>query len=316
MSHFLLGLTFRSNLFGPALMLGIASAGLYGILAVTLVLTYRVSRTIGFVQGGIAFLGTFLYYWLAYVDIADFGAKPRLSRPLAALVVMAVGGVLGALYGMTVTGKRMAAWPRIVLTTYSLAGLLTLAGITVTVIPAEERRVASPFGIKTFNMFGAVVSIHQVMTVLILVALVAVLTAVLRRTRTGTYVRAIADDVEASRFLGISLTRVGMGVYAFSGAIAGLAGVLLATSVGTGPPTILLIFLRALLVAVLGGFTSLSLALVGCLVLGAGETMLTAGVLGKISSGTIELTLISAIFVLVFAINQFRPIRVLEATGV
>src|SRR5439155_1852073 len=103
----------------------------------------------------------------------------------------------------------------------------------------------------------------------------------------------------------------GMGVYAFSGATAALAGALLSATVGTSPPTILLIFLRALLVAVLGGFTSLPLALAGCVLLGAGETMLTAGVFGQLGDGTIELIVSTAILGLLLAINYFRPIRVL-----
>ena len=308
----MIGLTFNSGVLGPALILGVATAGLYGLLAVSVVLTYRVSRTIGFVMGGIAFVGTFLFYWLSY---ADFGETPRLGRTPAMLVVMAVGAAIGAFYGMTVTGKRMANYPRIVLTTYSLSGFLILAGLAVTVIPAEERRLPSAFGARTFKLFGTVVNIHQAATVVILVTLVAGLTVILRTTRTGTYIRAIADDVEASRFLGIPLSKVGTGVYAVSGAIAALAGVLLASAVSTSVPNILLIFLRALVVSVLGGFMSLPLALAGCLLLGVGETMLKAGVFGAVGNNVREVLLMSLIFGLVFLINHFRPIRVIEATG-
>jgi branched-subunit amino acid ABC-type transport system permease component len=137
----------------------------------------------------------------------------------------------------------------------------------------------------------------------------------LRSTRTGIFIRAIADDVEASRVVGIPLTRMGSGVYIFSGAIAGLAGALLASSVGTALPNILFIFLRALIVAVLGGLTSLPLALAGCLLLGVAETILTAGVFGLVANDQREMIVMGLIFGLVFVINRFRPIRVLEATG-
>ena len=50
----MIAVEFHSNLVGPAVVLGVAAAGLYGLLAVSLVLTYRVSRTIGFIHGGIA----------------------------------------------------------------------------------------------------------------------------------------------------------------------------------------------------------------------------------------------------------------------
>ena len=307
-------LTFNSDLLRPALVLGIAAAGLYGLLAVSLVLTYRVSRTIGFVQGGVALAGAYLYRYLT-VGSEQVVSEDRLSEVPALVITVLAGGVVGAVYGAVVTGKRMANYPRIVVTMFSLSGLLLLAGFTTTLIPADEGRVPSAFGTGVVKIFGGVATIHQVATVVILLAPVGLLTVALRHTRTGVFIRAIADDVEASRVVGIPLTRMGSGVYVFSGAIAGLAGVLLASSVGTAMPNILFIFLRALIVAVLGGLTSLPLALAGCLLLGVAETILTAGVFGIVPTDQRELMVMGLIFGLVFLINRLRPIRVLEATG-
>ena len=310
----LLGVGFNADLLTPAVILGVAAAGLYGLLTVSLVLTYRVSRTIGFIQGGIAVGGAYLYRWLS-VGGNESALDERIARVPSLVITVAAGALVGALYGAIVTGRRMADYPRIVITMFSLAGLLLLAGFATTLIPADEGRVPSPFGTGVVEIFGGVATVHQVTTVLILLGLVAALTAALRWTRTGIFIRAIADDVEGSRGIGIPLTTIGSGVYVISGAIAGLAGVLLASSVGTALPNILFIFLRALLVAVLGGLTSLPLALAGCLLLGVTETALTAGVFGLVPPDQRELILMGLIFGLVFLINRLRPIRVLEATG-
>jgi branched-chain amino acid transport system permease protein len=313
------GLTFNHQVLMPALVLGVAAAGLYGLLAVTLVLTYRVSRTIGFVQGGIAVLATYLYYYLTAplgggCNVA--GESRSCTGPVpGALMVIAVGAIIGAVYGLTVTGKRMAGWPSVVLTTYSLAWYLTLIGITFTTISVETRQAPSVFGPRRVRLFGASVTVHQVATVVLLIVLVTVLSVVLQRTRTGIHIRAIADDVEATRFLGIPLSRVGTGVYAFSGALAGLAGVLLASALGPDPTNLLFVFMRALIVAVLGGFTSMTLALVGSLLLAVAETVLTAGVFGNVPVERREIIVMTAIFALVFLINRLRPVRVIEATG-
>jgi branched-chain amino acid transport system permease protein len=309
-----LALTYNNDLLRPALVLGIAAAGLYGLLAVSLVLTYRVSRTIGFVQGGIALAAAYLYRFLT-IGSEQTTTNERLGFVPALLITVAVGGAVGALYGAVVTGKRMANHPRIVVTMFSLAALLLLAGFSTTLIPADEGRVPSAFGTGVVKIFGGVATVHQVATVGILLALVGLLTVALRHTRTGIFIRAIADDVDASRVVGIPLTRMGSGVYVFSGAIAGLAGVLLASSVGTAMPNILFIFLRALIVAVLGGLTSLPLALAGCVLLGVAETSLTAGVFGLVPTDQRELLVMGLIFGLVFVINRLRPVRVLEATG-
>ncbi|HET9771355.1 MAG TPA: hypothetical protein VFS16_10735 [Acidimicrobiia bacterium] len=307
-------LTYNSDLLRPALVLGVAAAGLYGLLAVSLVLTYRVSRTIGFVQGGIALAGAYLYRALT-IGSEQTTTNEGLGFVPALVITVAAGAAVGAVYGAVVTGKRMANYPRIVVTMFSLASLLLLAGFSTTLIPADEGRVPSAFGTGVVKIFGGVATVHQVATVAILLALVALLTVALRYTRTGIFIRAIADDVDASRVVGIPLTRMGSSVYVFSGAIAALAGVLLASSVGTAMPNILFIFLRALIVAVLGGLTSLPLALAGCLLLGVAETSLTAGVFGIVPPDQRELLVMGLIFGLVFVINRLRPIRVLEATG-
>src|SRR5687767_2698411 len=123
----LLALAYNNDLVRPALVLGIAAAGLYGLLAVSLVLTYRVSRTIGFVQGGIALAGAYLYRFLTIGGVQTT-TNNRLDEIPALVITVLAGGAVGALYGAIVTGKRMANYPRIVVTMFSLAGLLLLAG--------------------------------------------------------------------------------------------------------------------------------------------------------------------------------------------
>lgn len=59
---------------------------------------------------------------------------------------------------------------------------------------------------------------------------------VLRHTRFGRHVYAVGDNDEAARLMGLDVERVQMGVYALSGALAGFAGVLLASRLGAGQP--------------------------------------------------------------------------------
>jgi branched-chain amino acid transport system permease protein len=206
----------------------------------------------------------------------------------------------------------MGNWPRLNLTVYSLAWLLGLAALTATLITPQSTRVPSIFGDDLYKIFGGVITIHQVATLLILVGVIAGLGFVLMRTQTGVNIRAVADDVEASRFVGVPLTRVGAGVYAFAGGLSAFAGALVTATVGMLVPELITVFLRALTVSVLGGLTSFSLALAGCVLLGVGESLLTAGVFGQLSIGAQEVTIMIALFALVLFINRLRPIKVLE----
>jgi branched-chain amino acid transport system permease protein len=310
----------QADLVGPALVLGIAASGLYGLLALPLVLTYRVSRTIGFVQGGIAVFAMFLYWWLTGAG-NGFGAE-RMGRIPGALVVVVVGAALGVVYGRTVTGK-LANWPRIRLTVYSLGWLLGLgaaaiipfmrpgAGFQISLGPAPY--LPSLFGDSDYKVMGVVVTLHEVATVAVLVSLMALLGFVLLRTRTGVFLRAIADDPDASRWVGIPLGLVGTGVFAFSGALSAFGGVLMTTTIGLDMATALIVFLRALTVSVLGGFRSLPLALAGCLVLAVGETLLAVD--GTLTQGQRETVLMGTLFGLVLIINRYRPVAVIEAAA-
>jgi len=72
--------------------------------------------------------------------------------------------------------------------------------------------------------------------VLILVAAYAVGWLVLNHTRFGRHVYSLGDNEEAARLMGLNVGRVTVGVYALSGALAGLAGVVLASRLGAGQP--------------------------------------------------------------------------------
>ena len=314
----------QGQLVVPSVILGIAAAGLYGLFAVPLVLTYRVSRTIGFVQGGITLLAMFLYWRVvgAPITMAPTGKASAAEQWEAVFVVVAVGAVLGAAYGWTVTG-RLANWPRVRLTIYSLGWLLTLGAVVIMVFMTRRAgfrsnfgatpRLPSVFGPRTFELAGVVVTAQQVMTVVILGVLMVVLTTVLLRTRVGIAIRAIADDPDASRWVGIPLNLIGTGVYALAGALSALAGVFIAATIGLSLPMAIGVFLRSLTVAVVGGFMSIPLALAGCLVLGVVEAVFAVD--GSLSLAVRELLLMGALLAVVVLINRLRPLALTEAAG-
>ncbi|MDQ3805831.1 MAG: ABC transporter permease, partial [Acidobacteriota bacterium] len=72
--------------------------------------------------------------------------------------------------------------------------------------------------------------------VLILVAAYALGWLMLNYTRFGRHVYALGDNEEAARLMGLNIGRVTVGVYTLSGALAGVAGVLLASRLGSGQP--------------------------------------------------------------------------------
>ena len=308
-----LGLQFNGNVFAPSVVNGVASAGLYGLIAVAMVLTFRVSRTVAFLHGGLVLMGTIFYWWLTTPNRFGVGGRPGLAPWVGTVIIVLLGAVIAGVYGLVVTGNRMAGWPRVTLTTFSLAIMLLIGGILFETIDAESQTARTPFGRHTVKIFGQFVTSHQIATLTITAVVVVVLSVVLKATRIGIYIRAIADNVAGSRLVGVPINRVGTGVYAVSGALSALAGSLLAAQIGLDVGGNLGVFLRALMVCILGGFNSLALALAGAVLLGVVDNMLRAGVFGALSMGTQELVVFAAIFGAVLAINRFRPQQGSEA---
>lgn len=309
-------LGFEWAIFRSAFISGIALGALYGIVAVSLVLTYRMSRIVGFVHGGIALATAFVYWYLTANPRRTSGAGtggwayetrewPKIPALLLALVVAAaLGFVAGALF----TG-RMATWPRVTLTTCSLGAMLLLTGFTESIWTGAFEIVPSPFGPGRTNVFGYLLSHHQIAVIIILVVVVVSLHLVVSRTMVGVQLRGIADDVEACEMVGVPVRRVSLGVWTVAGALAGLSGVLLTSITRLSASTVLFVLLRSMAGASLGGFESLLLALLGAMIFGQVESHVQGGTFGSISSGWREVILMTVLTVGVLVVTRLRALR-------
>src|SRR5256884_4658722 len=111
-------LQFNSSILGGALVQGVAKSSLYALLAIALVLTFRMSRSVAFVHGGIASISAYLYWYLAASSASAFTVLGWPKLPSLGIVIL-FGALGGFIFGSVVMG-RMAAWPRVTVTTFSL----------------------------------------------------------------------------------------------------------------------------------------------------------------------------------------------------
>jgi len=302
-------LEFHSHIFGPSIINGVTTAGLYGLVAVALVMSYRISRTVAFVHGGILMMGCIGYWYCTFPNDttmdASFGGRPEWPKMPVVLMLSVAGAVIAASYGFLVTSTKLSGYPKVTLTNFSLALMLVIVGLIFKFNTASGEVAPSPFGEKKYRFGIQTVTLHQIMTLTILALVVIGFTFLLQYTRFGIMVRAVADNVEASKLVGVPIGKVGTLVYAFSGAISGLGGVLIAGQVGTDTTGILFIFLRALIVCVLGAFASIPLALAGAVFLAIVDSMLRADVFGQVAIGLREVIVVTILFSVVILIDRF-----------
>lgn len=296
----MLGIDPNPDLFGPALVIGLANAGIFSVLAIALVLTFRISRTIGFVHYGIAVVGAYGYY--------HFTVEYTVPGWVALIAVLAIGAGVGAAYGLVMMNSRIAFLPPLTLSTVSIAAMLIIGALATENFPVapDVAISSSPFGEGSFRVWSFNVTAHRFACLLISLLLVVLVSLYLNRTRAGVNVRAISDDVEAARWSGIRLYRIGVGSYAAAGAMAALAGALLAPLAGTDLSAILLVFFRALTVAVVGAFSSPALALFGAVVLSTVDSFATTSALGNINPATREAMIFVAMVATAVAVAVWR----------
>src|SRR3712207_1696405 len=149
--------------------------------------------------------------------------------PLVAVVAgVAAGALLGLTNGVVITKARIQ--PFIV----TLAMLIAARGAALAATGEESVSVGGLASAFTWLGRGEVGPVP--VPVLVFALAYAVAWTVLRYTRFGRYVYAIGDNAEAARLMGLKVDRVLIGTYALSGALAGLAGVILAARLGAGQP--------------------------------------------------------------------------------
>jgi ribose transport system permease protein len=150
----------------------------------------------------------------------------------ALLAGVGVATALGLANGLVIARARIQ--PFIV----TLAMMIAARGLAL--VYTGEKTLSVPAGALTFRELGrgrvdlGVFSIPYPVLILLVAYVLGWL--VLNYTRFGRHTYALGDSEEAARLMGLNVGRVTVGVYTLSGALAGLAGVLLASRLGTGQP--------------------------------------------------------------------------------
>jgi branched-chain amino acid transport system permease protein len=153
------------------------------------------------------------------------------------------------------------------------------------------------------DYYGMYVDVLNIWATVIAVILVVSLALFSQYTKTGRALRAVADDHQAALSVGISLRSIWILVWAISGFIAMVAGIMWGTESGV-QFSLSLIALKALPVLILGGFTSIPGAIIGGLLIGVGEKLAEIYIGGYFETGALE-NWFAYVMALVFLL--FRP---------
>ena len=244
---------------------GLASGGVYGSLALAIVLIHRATGVINFAQGEMATFSTYILWTLTTNH--GFSYWPAFALTL---LVSFVGGV--GIHQAVIRPVERGPQIRLVIITIGL--LLLLNGMMTWIWTGEVRAVPSPFPTRTIDIGGVAISVQDIGTIAVSLGSVAVLWAFFQFTKVGLALRAAAVNPAEARLVGVRvplMLGLGWGLAAVLGAIAGM---LTAPSVFLDPNMMQAVLIYAFAAAVLGGIDSPVGAVVGGLMLGVGLNLL------------------------------------------
>jgi branched-chain amino acid transport system permease protein len=168
--------------------------------------------------------------------------------------------------------RRLVNRPPIVLFMATLGLSFVLEGLAQTLWGSQVHGLELGISDTPFEIHGVMVSQFDLFAAATAGALVVGLALLFNRTRLGLALRGVADDPLAALSIGIDLRRVWAVVWAVAGGVALVAGLLWGARVGV-QFSLSLIVLKALPVLIIGGFSSVSGAIVGGLLVGSSEKL-------------------------------------------
>jgi branched-chain amino acid transport system permease protein len=309
---------------------GISLGAIYALIALGYTMVYGILRLINFAHGDVYMVGAFMGYYVAG-GIGIRGAQMLMGNPdanifgrilahgllgggvlqpslVTALVVMLLAMVICAALGVII--ERLAYRP---VRKYSrLTALITAIGVSLLL----ENGGALLFGadpkffpqiIPSRNIslgMGVTMSNQQLIVILVSLALMFGLRMLVLHTRVGKAMQAVSHNHTAAALMGISVDRIITFTFLIGSMLAAAAGVLVALQSPKIEPYMgIMPGLKAFVAAVLGGIGNIPGAVLGGLVMGVAEVLVT---------GYISPTYRDAIaFVLLILILLIRPAGIL-----
>jgi branched-chain amino acid transport system permease protein len=229
------------------LIAGLATGGIYALVAIGFTLLWQTSQTINFAQGEFVMLPAF--FMLGAMSVLGV---PFWGAVVIGIVVSAI--VLGVLF------KRLLVDP--------MALALFMKEAVKDFYSAEAQPFPPLAAATNVSIFGAVIAVQSLIVVAIAIGAVIALQFFLTRTKTGRMMQATAQNPTVARILGIPVARMILLAFVINAVLAALASALVT-------PIYLAKFsngeylgIAAFIAAIVGGFNQVRGAIVGGLLLG------------------------------------------------
>ncbi|MBU4536410.1 branched-chain amino acid ABC transporter permease [Patescibacteria group bacterium] len=251
-------------MFAQLVVNSLIAGAIYSLVASGFSLTYAVCRFANFAHGVIITFAAYILYLLFSVLGLNFYLAV-LGAILAAIIL----GYLTNLLIYKPLRKRKASGVSLLMSSFAL--LLMIESLIQMSFGASVKTIGYIEVRKGMEFLGAIITPLQLVIIIVSVLLLAFLFLFMKKTNIGKAMRAVADNKDVAKIVGISVERVYIWVFVVSSAIAGIAGILVSLEQNLEPTMGTGLIIKGFIGAIIGGIGSVPGAILGSFLLGTVE---------------------------------------------
>lgn len=250
---------------------GLVLGSIYALIGYGFGLVYWVNRTFHFGHAIVLMVAGYALYVLSSL----LGWPPLLAIAGSAAVAAGIGATIEALLYRPLRQRNA---PRMMYFLVAFGGLSVGSGVLQYIFGAEARfvQIANP----TYMVGGLAIAANQI-AMIVAAPLILLAMWLFFRTRMGIAARAVADNPERARTVGVNCDAAYFISIMIASAIAALPVYFLVTNRGTSPDAGILFMFYGVMAAFVGGIGSMPGIFLGGLLLGLSESL----AIWKIPSG-------------------------------
>lgn len=280
-------MVFLSNLVN-----GLSLGSVYAIIALGYTMVYGIARMLNFAHGDVIMVGAYISFCAtAYMHL------PAIASVLLAIAVCTCMGILieGLAYRpLRGTGSLAVLITAIGVSYFLQNSALLIWGSAPKVFTSVVNNIP---GLKLFNG-KLTITAESILTLTCCIVIMICLTLFISRSKVGKAMRAVSEDNDAARLMGINVNQTISITFAIGSALAAIAGVLLCSSYPALMPTTgAMPGIKAFTAAVFGGIGSVPGAMLGGILLGVIEIFGRAYISSELSDAIVFGVLIIVLLV-------------------
>ena len=237
------------TVFFSQLINGLSLGSIYALIALGYSMVYGIILLLNFAHGDIIMVGAYMSWFI----MNQLGLGP-VTAVCATIIVCTLLGVV--IEKIAYTPLRGA--PRISLLITAIGVSFFLEYAAELILGSGAKVIPAYYTNKTFKVGSVPLGLTAVITLVVTILSMLVLTFLVQKTKLGKAMRAVSEDMDAARLMGINVNSTISFTFAVGSALAGIGAVLYCCSYPQATPTMgSMLGLKAFVAAVLGGIGSI-----------------------------------------------------------